>query len=524
MSRTLSLGLFAAAAASLIVFVACGSSSSDTTPPATGGTAGAAGKGGGAGLGGGGSGQGGAQGGAAGDAGQGGTAGGGGGSAGSQGKDCANAIPLKAATETAGSLYPPGTVVYYKADLKKDEWVIIYTTANADDDSNKIDTVVTVQDTNGNMLAEMDDSLPRQSTDTELYYHSPSDQTVCLKVQEWSTWNGDPPAQKSKPNSAFTITWGDPDSTKAPYSLDKEPNNDTASATVANLAEGATPPNSVAYIYGTLDPDTDVDYFAFTMPAGTAESTTYFAPKGLTGWGFSLLPGLTEIVDEQGKVLARLDPSKNDPNYTSPPLRQLRLPLAEGTKAYLKIPRPAGQAMGANDAYFSKHWLTVKVYEPEKEATTGANDTPETAEQMVEYVPSTPNPDVKAYYLVGHLGPATDVDYFKFQGLDGKKTNVECSAIRSGSGLQAPSFTLLKPAAAPEAGADAGAPTQVETETETDLKDVVWSQYPNPAPSKVSPDSAAGDWLFKVSATGQDATVVGNYYYCTIIVLPPYTP
>ena len=511
MRRTLSLGLLAAAAASLMVFVACGSSSEDPAP-ATGGTAGAAGKGGAAGK--------------AGAAGTGGAAGasGGGGSAGSQGKDCANAIPLTAGKETAGSLYPPGTAVYYSADLKKDEWAIIFTTANPTDDSAKVDTVVTVQDTDGKMLAEMDDSLPRQSTDTEMYYHSPSDQKVCFKVQEWSTWNGDPPAQKSKANSAFTITYGDPDSTKAPYSLDKEPNNDTASATPENLAEGATPPNSVAYLYGTLDPDTDVDVFAFTMPTGTAEASVYFGPKGLTGWGFTLLPGLVEVVDDQGKVLSRLDPSKNDPNYTSPPLRTLRLPLAEGTKAFVKLPRPVGQAMGANDAYFAKNWLTVKTYEPEKEATTGANDSWDTAEQMVEYIPATPNPDVKAYYLVGHLGPATDVDFFKFQGLDGKKTNVECSAIRSGSGLQAVTYAVLKPPAPAEAGADAGAPTMVESETETDLKDVVWSQYPNPAPSKVSPDSAAGDWLLQVSATGQDATVAGNYYYCTIIVLPPYAP
>lgn len=166
--------------------------------------------------------------------------------------------------------------------------------------------------------------------------------------------------------------------------------------------------------------------------------------------------------------------------------------------------------------------MTVKLYGPEAETAAGQNDSIATAEAAFEYVPTTPDPTRKDYLIVGHLSPATDVDIFKFEGIDADNTNMECYARRNGSGLQAVTFSILGPGD-PDAGTDGGTPPEVQSETETDAANVIWSDYPYPTPSKPPTASAAGTWYLKVSATGQDTDVAGNYYFCSLYIIPPYT-
>jgi hypothetical protein len=503
-----------------MALVACGGSDDDPTP-ATGGSGGNAGAAGTAG---------GAQGGAAGDAGSAGTAGtaGGGGSAGGATNiDCASAAPLKLNTKSVGYLFPKGTKLAYSVELKAGQFVVIDTAStslltdyNDQSPENYIDTALTVYDATNNQLAFDDDSVPRGGNpDSEMFYHSPIDQTVCIVVEDLYSLMGVPPNSyaKTKERAKFELLVSDlnPET----VTLDTGANDDAAGAQPMLLtdASGTDYTAALAWVGGVLNPDTDVDVYSFKMPAGTKNLSFSTMPKGLgnpkeaiSGFGSTILPGTISFSDPQGNVFARVDPSKyaftGGSSYFD-----ISVPVAENTDVLMWVKRPAGVALGANDFYFIKQMMSDATNDAELEP----NDTLATANLTCAAggtctFPNRGTDPVQSYYLMGFIDPETDVDYIEFDGLAGDVVALACSAVRNGSGLIGATFSLRD-----------STDTDLQTETETADQDLLWSNVTEAEPSMPAPSLPAnGKYYLRVSATGQSTEVSGNYYICGLHIQP----
>jgi hypothetical protein len=112
---------------------------------------------------------------------------------------------------------------------------------------------------------------------------------------------------------------------------------------------------------------------------------------------------------------------------------------------------------------------------------------------------------------MGHINPATDVDYIKFESVANATFNLACSSIRAGAGLIGTTYSLR----------DAG-DVELQKDVETADKDVLWSDSPDANATMPAVKLAtAGAYYLKVSATGQDPEVTGNYYICGLHMTAP---
>ncbi|MBM4360734.1 MAG: pre-peptidase C-terminal domain-containing protein, partial [Deltaproteobacteria bacterium] len=126
---------------------------------------------------------------------------------------CANAVALMGGMNSQsgvkylaaeGILAEPNDKDFFKVTLKEGDWVNIGTQANPDDDPMMVDTVVSLLSADGKtVIAEVDDSFPRASTDSNFDYRVPADGTYCLQVQEFSAWAGMAP--EGDPNYAYVL-------------------------------------------------------------------------------------------------------------------------------------------------------------------------------------------------------------------------------------------------------------------------------------------------------------------------------
>jgi hypothetical protein len=519
MSRKLSFGLLAAAAASLFVFASCGSSSDETPATGTGGSAGKAGNAGHAGT------AGTTTDGGAGTAGGGGAAGGDGG--GATNIDCASAEALTLNKAATGYLWPKGGKRAYSVELKADQWIVMDTVANPNDATTQyIDTVLVLYDEENNQIAFDDDSVPRVSMDSELFYHAPKDQKICIIVDEFSAVTGKAhtsyPATEAK--AKFTLTVSDLDPAK--FTVDTGDNN-AAPGQALTVIESSTPPTSFAYVGGMLNPDTDVDVYSFKMPTGTKNFEMSVMPFGkglpqnaITGFGGTVTPNALEITDSTGKIFARINPEKF-PFVGGDPSFQIMVPIAEETDVLMWVKRPAG-VVGANDFYVIKAAMSDTTNDPEKEVAGGnTNNTLATAELGCDTPPEGgtcvfPNhgdttSTTRSYFIMGHIDPAADVDYIGFEASAGDSLALSCSSVRSGSGLIGPTFSWRD-------SADA----EMQSETETEDADMMWSDNAEAEPSNPAVTMATAGWYYlKVSANGQDPNVTGNYYICGVHITSP---
>lgn len=494
------LGTLAFSALGLSVCVwamACGSSSDSSS--ATGGagnsaggssggasgqagSSGGAGSAGGAGLGGGGS-AGGGEAGAAGTAGAGGST-----------NRCAQAIDYSKAADqatgwVAGTIDPAGDADYYKVALKEGIFYSFLTDANPDDEPDKVDTVLSLYDESGaNLLATADDSVPRVSTDSSLQYRSPTNQTVCVKVEDWSSWSGGTPV--GDPKFTYSFAAIELVNTVAVNNFDTEPNDSIANAQVETFERSNDQSWSISFVHGMLGTKADIDVYQFSTPVGTTNASVYFTPSGvggpsLNGSGSTTQLGNVDVTNMTGDVIARLDASKG--------AGDLSVPIQGGSRYLLWVQRPAGGTPGANDFYRLFHIVS----NDDNPRETEPNNSLAAAEAL------------KIDGTSGHvLGTLTDgdVDYFRFDAKKNERVELVCGAIRAGSGLLAPNFAIRD-----------ASDKELQQEVETELADVSWSSSKSASKPALA-ISQDGSYYLRVAAAGQSSIVQGNYYRCGIFL------
>ena len=250
--------------------------------------------------------------------------GGGGSSGGDESTSCEDAIVLEAGTNSLGGTFyryddavinPAQDEDFFKFTATAGQWIGILTDANPDDIPEMIDTVVTLYNEDGTtMLAEVDDSFPRATTDTEMFHRITAAGTYCVKVQEFSDWNGDSP--EGDPTFLYDIVVLPIDfALYDEYNLDTEPNN--ASGTAQDSLSFADLTNSQYFtqLAGLLDPGDDVDFYRVTAPAGAiALSVDLTASQVDNGYGSTKGPGMVSIYDTTGATLLAQVDNAQQPN------------------------------------------------------------------------------------------------------------------------------------------------------------------------------------------------------------------
>jgi hypothetical protein len=198
---------------------------------------------------------------------------------------CAEAIPLELGDPAghAGWINSDGDLDHYSVEVSEGDFLAIFTAANPGDDTEMVDTVVSVYSADGStLLATGDDSVPRFSTDTELFYRAAQTGTLCLRVEEWTTWAGETPESDSA--WKYTLYVWTMDQINGP-NPEAEPNDDLADGQEVEFYSPATNDNTYAFLYGVFDPPGDVEVFRYTLPVNNVAAHVYFMPLGPGGSG-----------------------------------------------------------------------------------------------------------------------------------------------------------------------------------------------------------------------------------------------
>lgn len=434
---------------------------------------------------------------------------------------CANAVELAPGMNSQsgvkyfaaqGVLAEPNDKDYFKLALKKGDWVNIGTEANPDDDPGLVDTVVALLSEDGKeVFAEVDDSFPRASTDSNFDFHVPADGTYCFQVQEFSAWAGNDP--EGDPNFAYALVVvpydADNLSVFEGLSEDSEPNNEPAQA--QTLAQRALSTGQEAStMYGLLDPTADVDVFKFKAPAGALGMYLNFQPSGSTnGNGSTGNIGLVNIWNSDASMLlAQLDYGQATAQVSSDGSYGFAsVPVTAETDYLIQINRKAGAAQGANDFYVFTGYTGDQLNPQETDDTLNA--TAAGAETMSGMINAN-DPTMTNHFLGGGI-PAGDVDYWKFDAAAGDTVSVACSARRAGAGVEDFTVSLVDKD-----------DKVLQTEVEDPSKDLLWSSdSPNMSMNSVKL-TAAGTYYLKLNATKaveNGATLA--YYLCGVHTQSP---
>jgi hypothetical protein len=468
-----------------------------------GGTAAGGGNGGGSGLGGGSGG---------GSTTGGGSGGGGTVDAGQPGETCLNPLPL-----TLGMISGPQEIdvpakrIHWAIDAGAGDFLDIATLANPNGISGHVDTVITVYDATGaNVLAVDDDAFPRVSTDSELFYRVRTAQRLCIMVQDYSSWAPGETAG-AFPTDLVHVTVTAISDAGVQINLDQEPNDALDAGQPGKLkAFTGTATGAFGFLFGGLDTANDVDTYTFTAPAGTTQLAMSIPPigepvgPGVSTYGSTMRRFTVTVTDPSGRVVGALAPPAGMFDKSS---QSFGIFITAGTTYDVTISRPASLMAGSNDFYESE--LDFETDNPaELETSSGMNDTVQTAEALV-FTANTSVPKQRDAYVLGHINPATDVDFYGFNANQGDTVAVACAAARNGSGLVGATFAITD---------NMGAVLQSETETAT--ADVVWGTgtgFSKP-PVMIGAD---GGYAFKVTTTSQDATNTGDFYRCGVHVTSP---
>lgn len=383
---------------------------------------------------------------------------------------------VNAVTEPMGEIDPAGDHDYYTFEAAAGDWLLVATTANAMDDNALVDTVITLYDATMTQVAENDDRVPRGDTDSEIIYHVPTTGTYYVMVQEFSDWHGDTP--EAHPGEPYTLTIATLDPTRPAIIEDPETGNDAASATPIELGTSGG-----GIIVGTFASATDVDVFSLSVT--TAETRLFQSqvmPAGTMGYGSTTTVAHAWVTNMAGDIIARVPDSAM--------LDSLEPPLPMGDHL-LWIDHPAGAA-GANDFYVLKVFVGM---ENPAEAGEATNGTLAGAETLTYETPMGMT-GIRRAFVLASFPTAADVDYFAIDVMAGEEVGAACGAMTSGSGLTGLRVELRD-------ASDAIVGTGVN-ETVADLGAIL------PLTAVPSP----GTYYLRLSATGQDATVTGNWARC----------
>jgi len=397
----------------------------------------------------------------------------------------ATAIPttVNAMAAPTGVIDPASDHDYYTFEATAGDWLLVATTANAMDDPMLVDTVVTLYDATMTQVAENDDRQPRGDTDSEIIYHVLTTGTYYVMVQEFSEWNGDTP--EAHPGEPYELTIATLDPTRPSLVEDPETGNDAASATPIEL--GTT---GGGIIVGTFSGMTDVDVFSVSVTSATQQVfMTTIMPSGTDGYGSTSTVGRAWMTNMAGDVIARIADSSM--------LTSLDVPVPMGDYL-LWIEHPASAA-GPNDFYVLKEFRGMENPAEAGEATNGTI----AGAEMLTYAAPMGTTGVRQAFVLASFPMATDVDYFAIEVMAGEQVNAACGAMTSGSGLLGLHLELRN-------AMDVVVGTGVD-ETVA-MEGAVLPNTMVPAP---------GTYYLRVSATGQDPMVTGNWARCGFRAVVP---
>lgn len=427
---------------------------------------------------------------------------------------CADAIPLTEAMNAAGGVFyeydgavinPPGDEDYFKITVEAGQYWLIGTEANPMDEMGRVDTVVTLLSEDGNtQLAEIDDSFPRVSTDTEMFHRFLAAGTYCLKVQEFSTWNGDDPL--GDPSFVYRL-FGVPVDFElyTEYTADTEPNNELIDAQM--LSTGMlTNMQNYSVLTGMLETATDVDWYQIVPPTDATALSLDFTPWGdgvgdEQGFGNTSPQGIIRLRDNMGNVVAQ-----GNGELVHDGLDGLSsVPVSENLNYFLEIPRVAGSMPGTNDFYILK--FSTQNAESQNPQESESNDTAATATVTMGQAGGTGS----SHFIGGTFSSATDVDFWSFdpatEPAAGNTLTVVCSSWAAGSGVRNMEVAYLEDA------------TVVKTQLEDEAKGVLWTNSGSDEMTDVGVTvGAAGTYYIRLSATMFDANVSSRHYLCGLHV------
>jgi len=401
----------------------------------------------------------------------------------------ATATPAEIGVATGGGIATAGDLDYFSFTGTTGDWFQFTTVANAADDPAMIDTVFTIYDSSMTMIAENDDALPRASTDSEITLRLPSTGTYYVLVQEWSTWQGEPDEFGTTFLYQLGIANITPATASAAVTFDDEAGDTVAEAQVLNTAATAMGGNFFGFTLGTFDDATDVDVYAFTvLPGASRNFSVDIMPAGPAANGSTVTPANVWITNADGtEIIARIAPEP--------------VPMA-GTTDSVDPSLPAGDynlwiehggTAGSNDFYVLK---VFNLGDNPPEDAEAANDAIETPENLVV---TDDGMGGRRGFILATLGLA-DVDHYAFSAL-ASNVSVSCGSRSSGSGVLGLTVALLD-------AAD-GSVLAMQTETETT------NAFINALPVD------AGDFIVRLTFTGQDPAVTGNWVRCGVYVAPP---
>jgi len=378
-----------------------------------------------------------------------------------------------------GAIGVPGDHDFYSFEGAAGEWMIIDTDANPDDDTTKVDTVIRLFDSEMNMLAENDDSVPRVNTDSEIITRLPNAGTYYIEVLEFSDWRADDGVEpEGDPSYSYNLTVTRINPMAETVTVDAEAGDDDASAQAFPVTAG-----TINLLLGTFEDGTDTDVFSIAVPAGMALNnlSAEIMPSGPTGYGSTSDAGNIELANAEGTaVIARINQSMGQSD--------LGPTVAESTTYLVRVTHSGGR-IGTNDFYVLK-------------VTIGAENTPEAFETEndmlagAEALDSMVRPDgTRSAFLLANLISDEDVDHFSLAPMAGEQLTAVCGSASSGSGVRGLTLSIHNAAG-----------TMLTSASESATESALVRDFAVPAGSS--------SLIVRLSKTSQDAEVTSDFVRC----------
>jgi hypothetical protein len=424
------------------------------------------------------------------------------------GTNCGNALSVAIGDSPTGKIDVAGKKVFYKFTAGAGQWLDISTTANAMDNSNTLDTAITLFDATGaTKLASDDDAYPRASTDSELYYRVVTAGTYCLSIEDWSTWAGETAVLPA--TNTYKIDFRGMVATATTNNLDTEPNDMTSAPQTGKYASGMG--FALGILYGDIGTATDVDTYKFTVPAGLDSLTISLDPlnvpgaaAGSNGYGSTMGRVSVKVMQTNGTVLGAW--TSAPASYATMP-DNINVPVVPGSDLLVSVERPAGATPECTGTSCNDFYVSTILFGTDNplEMSDATNGTLAGAEVLAETV-DTANAKIKRAFVLGTIIPS-DTDYYSVAVTTNDKVSVACGALRTGAGLTA-TYEL-----------EDAAGVALQNETETLAADVYWGSGTGATHPAITA-TATGNLIFKVTGV-QDATNTGNWYRCGIVITSP---
>lgn len=364
-----------------------------------------------------------------------------------------------------GVIDVPGDRDYFVFELEAGAWIEL--SAFADDLETDLYPIVTLFDANRTQVAQ------GGIVDT----HVAVSGTYYAAVEDFSSLY-DLPKPIGGPEHTYTFTVSTLRDGVNGVVIDAEP---------GDFADSAQPlAGSGGFVFGTVlglfDHAGDVDVFSVELTDASTQVFLMFADlSGPEGNGSTADIGRAWVTDASGStVLARVE----DAVFfgLEPPL--------EGPGTYLLWIEKAPALDGSNDFYGAFVLTGFPDDVVEKETASGENDTIALADASDETVTLSGSPP--SVFFRSHL-PAGDVDYIGFQVGSAVTVQVTCLAEQLGSGLRGLRVDLR------------------------DADDAVLASLTEDGGGALSAAlPAAGRYYLRLSATGQDPEVVGDWLRCIV--------